>query len=125
MSTSITLTGGLTAAYSVSDRKRTIEWYIKNLGFKLAYDVESIGWCEMESPIKEVYVGFSEVENPDVKGGPTLTWSVDDIEVAKAQLEANGVTIDGDIREYPGMVKLLVFRDPDGNHLMLSQSLSG
>ena len=33
--------------------------------------------------------------------------------------------MDGDIRDIPGMVRLLTFYDPDDNALMLYQDLSG
>ncbi len=117
-------TGGVTAAYGVKDRTKAIAWYTEILGFKFQYDVPEIGWCELETPVPGVNVGFSDVETPEVKGGPTLTWGVTDIERVVADLQGKGVVFDGEIREYPGMVKLAMFHDPDGNHLMLYQGLS-
>ena len=115
--------GGLTAAYNVSDVKRSIDWYQDVLGFKVQYHLEEMGWCEMETHIPKVNVGLSQVENPEVKGGPTLTWGVIDIDAARAELESKGVKFDGETTEIPDMVKLATFFDPDGNHLMLYQSL--
>lgn len=114
----------LTAAYQVKDRRRSIEWYGDVLGFTLIYDLEHIGWCEVQSHIPGVSLGFSEVEEPKVQGGPTLTWSVLDIGQARAEMEAKGVRFDGGTIEIPGMVKLATFFDPDGNHLMLVESLT-
>lgn len=119
----ITFEGGLTVAYSVSDCARSIEWYQDCLGFKLQYHLEEMGWCELESHIPKVNVGLSQVESPEVKGGPTLTWGVIDIDAARKELEGKGVKFDGETREIPGMVKLATFFDPDDNHLMLYQSL--
>ncbi|MCH7944694.1 MAG: VOC family protein [Armatimonadetes bacterium] len=115
--------GGLTAAYNVSDVKRSIDWYQDVLGFKVQYHLEEMGWCEMETHIPKVSAGLSQVENPEVKGGPTLTWGVTDIDAARSELEAKGVKFDGETTEIPEMVKLATFFDPDGNHLMLYQSL--
>ncbi len=115
--------GGLTAAYNVSDVKRSIDWYQDVLGFKVQYHLEEMGWCEMETHIPKVNVGLSQVENPEVKGGPTLTWGVIDIDAARAELESKGVKFDGETTEIPDMVKLATFFDPDGNHLMLYQGL--
>ena len=115
--------GGLTAAYNVSDVKRSIAWYQDVLGFKVQYHLEEMGWCEMETHIPKVNVGLSQVENPEVKGGPTLTWGVIDIDAARAELESKGVKFDGETTEIPDMVKLATFFDPDGNHLMLYQGL--
>jgi predicted enzyme related to lactoylglutathione lyase len=53
----------------------------------------------------------------------TPTFGVKDIEHARSQLEGNGVRFDGDTIEIPEMVKLATFFDPDGNSLMLYQTL--
>ena len=115
--------GGVTAAYNVSDVKSSIDWYQDILGFKVQYHLEEMGWCEMETHIPKVNVGLSQVENPEVKGGPTLTWGVIDIDAARAELESKGVKFDGETTEIPDMVKLATFFDPDGNHLMMYQGL--
>lgn len=116
--------GDLTVAYQVSDRKRAIAWYRDVLGFDLLYDVEQMGWCEVGTHLPGVSLGFSEVESPSVEGGPTLTWGVTDLEEARAEMEGKGVRFDGDTIVIPEMVKLATFYDPDGNHLMLVQSLA-
>ncbi len=58
--------GKLTCALGVTDRKASAAWYVDVLGFTLLYDSEEIGWCEMQSPVENVCVGFSEVETLDV-----------------------------------------------------------
>jgi len=114
--------GGLTVAYEVSDCSKSIAWYQDKLGFKLQYHLEEMGWCEMESHIPRVNVGLSQVERVKV-GGPTLTWGVKDIDAARKELEGKGVKFDGETRTIPEMVRLATFFDPDGNTLMLYQSL--
>ena len=116
--------GGLTAALSVKDMAKAIKWYQDNLGFKLQYKMDEMGWCELESPVARVNVGLSAVEKPEVKGGATLTFGVKDIKAARSELEKKGVKFDGEIRTIEGMVSLTTFFDPDGNRLMFYQSLS-
>lgn len=113
----------LTVAYEVSDCQKAIDWYREVLGFELLYYLEEFGWCEMKSHLAGVNCGFSQVEKPKVGAGPTLTWAVQDIDAARAELEGKGVRFDGETRVLPGLVKLAVFFDPDGNDLMFSQSL--
>jgi catechol 2,3-dioxygenase-like lactoylglutathione lyase family enzyme len=117
--------GGLTIAFSVADLAKSIAWYQDVLGFKLLYQVDEIGWCELQTEVEggRVNVGLSRVEKPAVSGGPTPTFGVKDIDKARALLEAKKVRFDGATREYPGMVRLATFYDPDGNTLMLYQSL--
>ena len=120
---SIGYNGGLTLAVQVSDLAASIDWYQNVLGFKLLYKVDEIAWCELSSSVDKVNVGLSQVESPKI-GGPTPTFGVNDIDHARASLEAHGVRFDGETREIPGMVKLATFFDPDGNAMMYYQSLS-
>ena len=115
--------GGLVPAYQVSDLKRSIAWYEDVFGFTPDYVLDEMGWCEMSTHMNKLSIGLSQVEDPKVEGGPTLTWGVLDIEAARAEMESKGVKFDGETREIPGMVKLATFFDPDGNHLMMYQSL--
>ena len=115
--------GELTCALSVSDMKASIAWYQDVLGFKLLYQLDEMGWCELGSPVTGVSIGLSQVENPEVKGGATLTWGTRDIEADRAVLEGKKVRFDGPTYVIEGFVKLATFYDPDGNKMMLAQSL--
>ncbi|MGH7163577.1 MAG: VOC family protein [Planctomycetota bacterium] len=124
MSASLPNDGGLTCAMAVKDMKASIDWYRDRLGFRLLYQAEQMGWCELATPVERVNVGLSQVEKPEVKGGATLTFGVKDIEAARKTLEAGKVRFDGPTQTIPGMVKLATFYDPDGNKLMLYQDLA-
>ena len=113
--------GGLTCAIGVSDLDRSIAWYRDVLGFDLLYRLEDNAWCELRTGVERVNVGLSQVEEAGGKGGATLTFGVEDIEAAKADLDSRGVRQDGPIRDIPGLVRLLTFFDPDDNALMLYQ----
>jgi catechol 2,3-dioxygenase-like lactoylglutathione lyase family enzyme len=116
------MVGELTCALGVSDIKRSISWYQAVLNMELMYHDEAMAWCELSSGISKVSVGLGQVELV-TPGGATLVWGVSDINAAKAHLDALGVAQDGDIEHIAGLVKLLSFRDPDGNDLKFSQSL--
>jgi predicted enzyme related to lactoylglutathione lyase len=113
----------LTASMGVTDLDRSIAWYEKVLGCELLYRVDEIGWCEMKTHIGGVNIGLSQNESVPQGGNATNVWSVADIHAAKAHLDAHGVKQDGDIQHIPDLVKLLTFYDPDGNAMMLAQSL--
>lgn len=116
--------GRLTAALPCRDMDRAIGWYRDVLGFELDYRMDEMGWCEMRSPVANVAVGLSQVDDPEVKGGATLTWGVKDIAAVRRELESRDVRFDGDTMEIDGMVKLATFFDPDGNKMMLAQPLA-
>ena len=115
---------GVTLSMSVSDMDRGIAWYEDVLGFKLLYRMDHLGWCELESSVKDVNVGLSVTETPK-PGGAVPTFGVADIEDAKAWLESKRVKIDGEVIQIEEMVRLLSFYDPDDNALMFFQMLEG
>lgn len=113
----------LTASMAVTNLDRSIAWYQEVLGFQLLYRTEEIGWCELTTHMSGVNVGLSENQEVQQGGGATNVWSVSNIEAAKAHLDAHGVRQDGEIQTIPELVRLLTFFDPDGNAMMLAQSL--
>jgi predicted enzyme related to lactoylglutathione lyase len=113
----------VTASMGVTSLDQSIPWYGEVLGFTLLYRADEIGWCEMSTHMAGVNVGLSENREVQQGGGATNVWGVTDIEAAKAHLDAHGVRQDGDIQTIPDLVRLLTFYDPDGNAMMLSQSL--
>jgi catechol 2,3-dioxygenase-like lactoylglutathione lyase family enzyme len=117
--------GGLTCAMGVGDLERSIAWYREILGFDLLYRMEDDAWCELKTGVERVNLGLSQVEEPGGKGGATLTFGVEDIEAAKADLDSKGIRQDGPIRDIPGLVRLLTFFDPDDNALMLYEDVQG
>jgi predicted enzyme related to lactoylglutathione lyase len=112
-----------TASLGVTNLDAAVEWYQTVLDFKLLYRMDEIGWCELSTFMPGVNVGLSQLETVPVGGGATVVWGVTDIDAAKVHLDAHGVRQDGNIQVIPDMVKLITFYDPDGNTLMLSQSL--
>jgi predicted enzyme related to lactoylglutathione lyase len=63
---------------------------------------------------------------PPPEGGAVLTFNVRDIETARRFLETrNDVRFDGDTCTIEGWVRLATVFDPDGNTLMLAESLFG
>ncbi len=116
--------GGLTCSMQCTDLDKALAWYCEVLGFSLIYRMDDLGWCELRSPVDRVNVGLSQVEDPEVRGGATLTFGVADIGSARAALEAHDVPFDGDTLTHEGMVSLATFYDPDGNKLMIYQDLT-
>jgi predicted enzyme related to lactoylglutathione lyase len=117
--------GGLTCGLNVMDIQKSMSWYKEVLGFELIYYMEELGWCELKSPVTGVNVGLSQVEKmPPPGGNAVMTWGVNDIEAACADLKGKGVKFDGDIRTIEKMVKLATFYDIDGNCFMLYQDIS-
>lgn len=123
MTTDLEFDGTLTCALECADIDRAIAWYRDVLGFELIYKLDELAWCEFRTPVEGVVVGLSQAEEPEVRGGATLTFGVRDIDAARRALEGREVPFDGDTVTIEGMVRLATFYDPDGNKLMLAQIL--
>jgi catechol 2,3-dioxygenase-like lactoylglutathione lyase family enzyme len=115
--------GKSTAALEVSDYAKGLAWYRDVLGFEVVFELESWGWAQLQSPVSGLLVGIGQSEEVKHGGGATLTFTVKDIDAARAYLEAEGVRFDGETSQVEDMVRLATFYDPDGNALMLAQQL--
>jgi ribosomal protein L16 Arg81 hydroxylase/catechol 2,3-dioxygenase-like lactoylglutathione lyase family enzyme len=116
-------TGGLSCSLSVKNLKLSVEWYRDVLGFQPLHVINEYGWSELATASSDVRIGLSEINSPEVKGGAILNFGVSNLEDARRQLEAKGVRFDGPTHVIYGLVKLATFSDPDGNKLMLYESL--
>jgi CreA protein len=119
--------GGLHCDLRVTDLRRSLDWYTDVLGFNVIHHVAEAGWAELQTPVTNVRVGLTAVEEmPPPGGGAVLTFNVRDIEAARRYLETrDDVQFDGETCTIDGWVRLATVFDPDGNILMLAESLFG
>ena len=120
---SIEWAGECTAAIGVSDYGTALAWYRDVLGLEVVFELESWGWAQLQSPVTGLLVGIGQSEEVKQGGGATLTFTVADIDAARAYLEGTGVRFDGETSQVEDMVRLATFYDPDGNALMLAEQL--
>lgn len=107
--------------YQVKDFEAAKKFYGETLGLKKTFEMQ--GWAEFSHAEGEVAIGLSESSEPDYSAGAIVVLSVDDLERARTELTEQGVTFEGEVQEYPGVVRIATFRDPSGNRLQLAQSL--
>jgi predicted enzyme related to lactoylglutathione lyase len=116
--------GGLHCDLRVIDLERALDFYRDILGFEVQHHFPEVGWAELRSPVEGVALGLTQVEKmPAPGGGAVLTFGVQKVDAARAQLEAKGVPFDGETCDIEGFVRLATMYDPDGNVLMLYQDL--
>lgn len=114
----------LTLSVLVTDWDAARRWYSEKLGFQEMYAMDEVGWAEFQTPLGGATIGLNRLEGGHPgPGSVTITFGVQDIDATRAELEKRGVAFDGPTNEIPGMVKLATFHDPDGNAMMLAQTL--
>ncbi len=98
------------------DPERSRAFYVDILGFKPDENARFDVW------IGDTCFGIWEPEKMGMSFSPQknahLSLHVDDVEVAKKELEAKGVEFAGDVFD-TGVCHVALFTDPDGNDLML------
>jgi catechol 2,3-dioxygenase-like lactoylglutathione lyase family enzyme len=126
-------------AYRCNDAKETVAWYEKNLGMKLVLAIaeDQVPSTKDPDPYMHLFMdagngnvlAFFEIPNspPMGRDGNTPEWvqhiafevgSVEDLEKAKARLEANGVPVLG-ITDHT-IFQSIYFFDPNGHRLELA-----
>ena len=113
---------------SVSDVKKSKQFFTEVVGLKVTSSAEEYGWFELAGHEDGASLGVGECKQPSpVMPGQNavVTMTVENVEKAKAAMEAKGVIFIGDIIEVPGHVKMVFFADPDGNKFQLVENLDG
>lgn len=111
-------------SFDVKDLERAEKFYTEILGFKRGWEGGlEYGWLEIDVPVEGLIIGLNlKKEGEITPGSTTLNIGVKDAEKTKAYLDSKGVkTLE--INEIPGMVKLVVAFDPDGNMISFVESL--
>ncbi len=103
-----------------TDIERSIAFYTETLGLPAGPRYGETVGAEFETGNLTIAAfNFAEVgmEPPPANRGP-IAFRVDDVAVAKAELESRGVEFQGDIVD-SGVCHQAYFDDPDGNFLIL------
>ena len=120
-----TLTDITVAMFTVADQDAAIAFYTGTLGFELRGD-DRFGeqgenrWVEVAPPGSRTRLAL----NPPMGGAPggsTIGVQSADVEAEHARLRSLGVDVD-ELMRVPGAPLLFMMRDPDGNHLAVTEA---
>jgi catechol 2,3-dioxygenase-like lactoylglutathione lyase family enzyme len=111
----------------VQDQDEAIAFYTNTLGFSLAADIpfgDGDRWVEVAPPGGTTAVALVPPQGEYQPGRMTgIALESPDPRADHAELQSNGVDVDGELMGGDGTVPLLFFfRDQDGNQLMIVQA---
>jgi predicted enzyme related to lactoylglutathione lyase len=109
----------------VRDFGKAVDWYRNNLGFKLNFRDDNMGWCELATG-GGTTLGLNKWTgpgDPPIGGGAVIVFGSLDALKTSAELKARGVWVE-EPREYPEFVRLIGFKDLEGNYFQIAQDLT-
>jgi catechol 2,3-dioxygenase-like lactoylglutathione lyase family enzyme len=125
--TNVQITQVGTIGVPVSDQDRALEFYVGKLGFETRIDYpygEGERWIEVAPPGAATTIALVRAGAGDPVGVDTrLRFTTADAAADHATMHARGIDVDPEVIPYP--VPMFVFRDPDGNRLVVVQRLPG
>jgi len=125
MRTHITQVG--TVGIPVADQDRAIEFYTAKLGFETTIDApygEGERWVEVAPPGAATTIALVRARADYPAGIDTgLRFTTGDAAADHSALQAASVDVDAEVIPYP--VPMFVFRDPDGNRLIIVERPPG
>lgn len=106
-----------------NDIEKSKAFFSRTLGLEIATDTEN--WLEYKTLSgTRLGIGKSCEEWNELAGqNAVVTFTVSNIEQAKAEFEKKGVTFLSAIIEVPGHVKMALFTDPDDNKFQIVEVL--
>ena len=115
------ISGIRTVAVPVTDQDRALAFYAGTLGLETRIDAaygEGERWIEVAPPGSATSIALMRAQDADAAGTDTgIRLVTTDAAADHLALREHGVDVDPEVIPYP--VPMFVFRDPDGNSLVL------
>jgi predicted enzyme related to lactoylglutathione lyase len=106
-------------AIAVTDKERARKFYQETLELKPSMTAMDGAWIEYDLGPVTIGVGCHPDWKPSLPGtGTSVALETDDFDAAYTKLKERGVSFDMEKFESP-VCWMAVFRDPDGNRLLL------
>lgn len=110
--------------YWTTDMDRSVKFYEDVVGLKLIRRDDG-NWAVFDAgPVQLALHGAIE-GRPFRAGGATAVFRVDDLDGARAALEARGAEFEEHVGEVEGFARFASFHDPDGNVVQIIEYVGG
>src|SRR5918998_2231530 len=118
------------AMFTVADQDAAIAFYTQKLGYEVRSDVRfgqngEMRWLEVAPPGSAARLALNPPMNGQ-PGGGSIGVETPDVRAEHARLSAiEGVDVDADIMQAPGVPTMFSVRDPDGNYVWVVETPPG
>ncbi len=112
----------------VGDINQSKEFFVNTLGLSVFEEQAEYGWLEVRGAQggNVLGIGKADAASGMPKGvNAVVTFVVDAYEQAKEELSAKGIKLFGEVAGYPGVPRMICFKDPDGNTFQLVEETKG
>lgn len=110
-----------TVGVPVADQDRALAFYVETLGFEKRLDApygDGERWIEVAPPGAATTIALVRARPGEPVGVDTqVRLATEDAQADHAELRAAGIDVDAEVMPYP--VPMFLFRDPDGNRLIV------
>lgn len=113
----------------VADIRKAKKFFVDTLGLDIIGEDDEWGWLELQGTDGGMVLGVGkDHKDPDTpirKGqNAIICFNVDDIEKSIKKLKSKGVEFIGDIIDIQNQIKMIFFRDEDGNMFQLVETIA-
>jgi lactoylglutathione lyase len=118
------------AMFTVSDQDAALAFYTQKLGYEVRTDVrfgddEAMRWLEVAPPGSTARLALNTPMNAQ-PGGASIGVETPDVQAEHARLKGiEGVDVDADLMQAPGVPTMFSVRDPDGNSIWIVETPPG
>ncbi len=118
------------AMFTVADQDAAAAFYTEKLGWEIRGDERygdqgEMRWLEVAPPGSTARLALNPPMN-DTPGGGSIGVETADAHAEHARLKAiEGVDVDADIMQAPGVPTMFSVRDPDGNSIWIVETPTG
>jgi predicted enzyme related to lactoylglutathione lyase len=104
--------------YWTTDLDRAVSFYRDVVGLRLVRR-DGSNWAEFDAGAIRFALHGTGEGRPPLPGGATAVFRVDDLDAARAALQARGAEFEEHLGEVEDFARFASFRDPDGNPVQI------
>lgn len=111
---------------AISDFEKSKDFFVNTLGLKIAEEQKEYSWIELKGSTGGSILGACKGEkNFPAGSNAVVTFVTDTYDQTKKELEGKGIKFFDEIAGYPGVPRMISFKDMDGNNFQLVEETPG